>query len=205
MNPQVFIIDDDAAMRRYLARLLERNTYLTREFVSAEDFLEYWHFDATGCIITDLQLPGIDGLTLQAELKSRGCQMPLIMITGHGDIPTARRAFLSQAIDFIEKPLDTDALIQSVWRAMQLERTRAKSTRLRKRHEETLAKLTRRERQIFDLVGQGFLPGEIGERLKISPRTVETHKFHIMTKLEARNAVELVRIATRFPDKNQSA
>lgn len=187
----VFIVDDDPAMRDSLALMLGLLGYATASFESAEAFLAVWRDDWTGCIVADLRLPGKSGLDLQAELRARGSRLPFIVITAHGDVPSARAAFQSDAVDFLEKPFDDGELCAAIERGMR----RMESVQAGAELESKLAKLTPREREVLLLVGRGFHAKEIGATLEISPRTVEVHKSRLMAKLDARNVAELVRFA----------
>lgn len=195
MTNKVFIIDDDPAMQVYLSRLLARRGYDTALHSSAEEFLEQLKPSSSGCVLADQRLPGMTGIELQVELKARECELPVIIITGYSDVATARGAFLAEAVDFISKPVKADQLQAALERALKIERKRVQSIRRREKHENALALLTRRERELLDLVGRGLLIHEIAAKMKIQPRTVETHKFNIMKKLGARNTPDLVRFA----------
>lgn len=187
----VFIVDDDPAMRDSLALMLGLLGYATASFESAEAFLTGWRDDWAGCIVADLRLPGKSGLDLQAELRARGSRLPFIVITAHGDVPSARTAFRSDAVDFLEKPFDDSELCAAIERGMR----RVESAQAGVDLESRLATLTAREHDVLVLVGRGLHAKEIAASLAISPRTVEVHKSRLMAKLNARNVAELVRFA----------
>ena len=187
----IFIVDDDPAMRDSLALMLGLLGYATASFESAEAFLAGWRDDWAGCIVADLRLPGKSGLDLQAELRARGRRLPFIVITAHGDVPSARAAFQSDAVDFLEKPFDDSELCAAIERGMR----RVESAQAGADLESRLAKLTAREHEVLVLVGRGLHAKEIAASLAISPRTVEVHKSRLMAKLDARNVAELVRFA----------
>jgi RNA polymerase sigma factor (sigma-70 family) len=191
----VFIVDDDPAMRDSLALMLGLLGYATAAFDSAEAFLSAWRGTLAGCIVADLRLPGRSGLDLQAELRARGSRLPFVIITAHGDVPSARAAFQSDAVDFLEKPFDDAALCAAIERGLQRESRRVESALAHADVEHKLARLTSREREVLALVGKGLHAKEIAASLEISPRTVEVHKARLMTKLDARNVAELVRFA----------
>ena len=191
----VFIVDDDPAMRDSLALMLGLLGYTTASFESAETFLAGWRDDSVGCIVADLRLPGKSGLDLQAELRARGSRLPFIIITAHGDVPSARAAFQSDAVDFLEKPFDDGELCAAIERGMRRETRRVESAQAGADLESRLAKLTAREHEVLVLVGRGLHAKEIAASLAISPRTVEVHKSRLMAKLNARNVAELVRFA----------
>ncbi|HEY0858985.1 MAG TPA: response regulator [Albitalea sp.] len=187
----VFIVDDDPSVRDALSLLLSLRGHATAVFACAEDFLGALSPQWRGCLVTDIRMPGMSGLDLQRALVDHPAKLPVIIITGHGDVAAARQAFKACAVDFLEKPFDNDVLLQSIERALsglQLERGAdavqgARST------------LSARERQVMELVVEGLDNGLIGERLGISARTVEVHKSRVMSKVGARNLAELIRIA----------
>jgi len=187
----VYIVDDDAAVRDSLALMLGLAGYRTAVFADAEAFLAAWREPWTGCIVTDLRLPGASGLELQAEIRRRRSALPVIVITAHGDVPSARAAFRAQALDFLEKPFDDTQLRAAIDSALALEERRLE------RREETqkLERLTPREREVLERAAQGLHAKEIAATLDISPRTVEVHKTRIMEKLGVRNVAELVRFS----------
>ena len=187
----VFIVDDDASVRDSLALMLGLSGYRTTLFGDAEGFLTAWQPEWAGCVIADLRLPGRTGVELQAELKARGSRLPFVIITAHGDVPTARAAFQADAIDFLEKPFDHAQLRKAIERAFSME-----GRRLQRVAEAALLDLlTARERDVLEQAAKGLHAKEIGVALGISPRTVEVHKSRIMEKLGVRNMAELVRFA----------
>lgn len=197
MTPLVYIVDDDAGMSDSLALLLELRGYVTKEFATAEALLADWQPHWSGCIVADLKLPGMDGIALQAELRKRGCAVPVVIITAHGDVASARKAFLAEAVDFIQKPFESDVLLGSVERALQRERSRSDAERRQREQRRGLERLTPRERDVLERVSRGLHGKEIAAELDICLRTVETHKANLMAKLGARNVAELVRIALK--------
>jgi FixJ family two-component response regulator len=194
----VFIVDDDASVRDSLALMLGLSGYRTALFAHAEAFLAAWHRDWAGCVVADLRLPGKTGIELQAELHARGSALPFVIITAHGDVPTARAAFQANAVDFLEKPFEHMQLRNAIERAFTREGQRLQRTADRLK----LAALTARERDVLEQAAKGLHAKEIAARLGISPRTVEVHKTRIMEKLGVRNIGELVRfaIATEPPE-----
>jgi len=187
----VYIVDDDAAVRDSLALMLGLAGYSTALYADAEAFLAAWRADWAGCVIADLRLPGKSGLELQAELRARGAALPFIIMTAHGDVPSARTAFQAQAIDFMEKPFDHTQLRAAIDTAFSREGARLE----RDGDAARLAALTEREREVLEHAGRGLHAKEIAAALGISTRTVEVHKTRIMEKLGARNVAELVRFA----------
>lgn len=190
----VFVVDDDAAVRDSLGLMLGVAGYRTALFADAEAFLGAYRSDWAGCVIADLRLPGASGVELQAKLRAIGSNLPVVIITAHGDVPTARQAFLADAVDFIEKPFDQGQLLAAIEAAFSREERRIAEALPRAREQERLASLTAREREVLEYVARGLHAKEIGASLSISPRTVEVHKARIMAKLGARNVMELLRI-----------
>lgn len=194
-DPVVMIVDDDAAVRDSTALLLSLKGFATRQFASAEQLLEATGepFDPSllGCLLLDFRMGGMDGLELQAELRRRSCHLPIVIITAHGDIATARAALKGGALDFLEKPVDEDVLLTTVRHALEVAAARAP----RPTATAGVARLSAREREVLDLVVQGRHNREIGEQLGISPRTVEVYRARLMEKLQARSVADLIRIS----------
>ena len=191
----VFIVDDDPSVRDSIALMLGLLGFRTTVFADAEGFLSAYQADWTGCVVADLRLPGKSGLELQAELVARGRTLPFVIITAHGDVPSARAAFQAQAIDFLEKPFDDEQLRAAILTAFSLEGRRSQRAGDARGDAERLAKLTVREREVMEQAATGLHAKEIGATLGISPRTVEVHKTRLMAKLGVRNVAELVRFS----------
>jgi len=191
----VYIVEDDAAMRDSLSLMLGLLGFRTVSFESAEAFLETYRDEWVGCVVADLKLPRMSGLELQADLRARGKKLPFIIITGHGDVKSARAAFQSEAVDFIEKPFDESELRRAIEKGFDRETQRIQRAETAGDQAAKLARLTQREREVLELVGKGLHAKEIAASLAISARTVEVHKARLMAKLEARNVSELVRFA----------
>jgi FixJ family two-component response regulator len=187
----VFIVEDDVSVRDSLALMLGLSGHRTAVFRDAEAFLRAWQPDWAGCVVADLRLPGMTGIELQAELHRRGSALPVIIITAHGDVPSARAAFHASAVDFLEKPFDHAQLRAVIERAFSQEGRRLQ----RAAEQSRLAVLTARERDVLEQAAKGLHAKEIAVALGISPRTVEVHKTRIMAKLGVRNVAELVRFA----------
>lgn len=190
----IFIVEDDAAVRDSLSLLLSLRGYATAVFASAEDFLRALTPSWRGCVIADIRMPGMSGLDLQASLASHPGRLPVIIITGHGDVAAARQAFRANAVDFLEKPFNDEHLVQAIERALQglpMDQGQAGTSGFQPRG----AVLTSREREVMALVVEGLDNRRLGERLGISPRTVEVHKARVMVKLGARNLADLIRMA----------
>ena len=191
----VFVIDDDAAVRDSIALMLGLKGYRTSVFADAEAFLAAWKDNWAGCVIADVRLPGQSGVELQEALRKREVSLPFVIITAHGDVATARAAFRSQAVDFLEKPFDNVQLFAAIETAFALEEQRIRRQDGMRRDAEKLGRLTAREREVLEQAAQGLHAKEIAAALRISPRTVEVHKTRIMEKLGVRNVAELVRFA----------
>lgn len=187
----VYIVDDDAAVRDSLSLMLGLGGYSTALFADAEAFLHAYRDHWAGCVVADLRLPGRSGLELQAELRARGVALPFIIMTAHGDVPSARAAFQAQAVDFLEKPFNHAQLRAAIDTAFSSEGHRLE----REGDAGRLATLTAREREVLAHAAKGLHAKEIAAVLGISPRTVEVHKSRLMEKLGARNLAELVRLA----------
>jgi len=191
----VFIVDDDASVRDALALSLGLHGYPVLVFADAESLLRAYRPDWRGCLLIDIRMPGMDGLTLQRRLLEEGSRLPVIIMTGHGDIEAAREAFRAQAVDFLEKPINPERLVGALAEAFsRLHRERDEEERLAA-YERLVATLTPREREVMDLVVAGRHNREIAAMLNISPRTVEVYKANLQTKLRVDNIPELVRFS----------
>lgn len=187
----VFVVEDDASVRDALSLLLSLRGYPTALFACAEDFLGALEPGWRGVVVADIRMPGMSGLELQEALACHPARLPVIIITAHGDLAAARHAFRLNAVDFIEKPFDHAKLLDAIARAMAGLPPEISAIGTRP----AVTMLSQREREVMALVVEGSDNRRIGERLGISPRTVEVHRSRLMTKLGARNLVELLRIA----------
>jgi RNA polymerase sigma factor (sigma-70 family) len=203
-NLTVYIVDDDPSVRDSLSLMLGLAGYRVALYADAESFLEAWRDSWSGCILADLRLPGASGIELQAELHSRGTALPVVIMTAHGDVPTARKAFQARAVDFLEKPFDHNQLLEAIRAAFALEKHRARRNDSRHDAMTKLAALTPREREVLDHAAKGLHAKEIGRALGISPRTVEVHKSRIMAKLDVRNVAELVRFSLSAEEREDT-
>jgi two-component system response regulator FixJ len=195
MTSTIFIVDDDAAVRDSLSALLEAEGFATETFESAKAFLAGYRPKDACCVIADIRMPDMDGLELQEELIRRAWGLPVIIITGHGDVPLAVRAMKAGAVDFIEKPFDDDVLRASIERGIaQSKRTRGESA-LTQEVAARIAELTAREREVMEHLVAGRPNKVIAHRMDISPRTVEVHRGRVMEKMHARSLSDLVRMA----------
>ncbi len=194
-EPTVFIVDDDQAVRDSLCWLIEAAGLNVKACVSAIEFLSMYDPQWPGCLVLDVRLPGMSGLELQRELQQRQIDIPIIIITGHGDVSTAVRAMKAGAIDFIEKPFSDDLLIQRVRDAIERDANGRLANADRQNIQQRIASLTPREKQVLDLVVQGKLNKQIAAELQLSQKTVEAHRANLMSKMQATNVADLVKQA----------
>ncbi len=193
--PAAHIVDDDSAIRDSLSLWLGMRGIRCLAYASAESFLDVVQPDWRGCVLIDLQLEGIDGLQLQARLVERRVTMPVIFVTGHGDVATARDALKAGALDFIEKPVDNDRLVELVGMAMAKDAAQAHRQAQAEQLASRMQRLTQREREVMDQVVAGRHNREIAADLGISPRTVEVYKARLMDKLDVQRVADLVKLA----------
>lgn len=191
----VFIIDDDASVRDALSLLLGLRGYPVALFADAESFLQAYRQEWRGCLLIDIRMPGIDGLSLQKRLLDNACPLPAIIMTGHGDVNSARDAFRAQAVDFLEKPIDHIKLMSAIDEAFARQNAQQTTTEQRSAFARLLATLTPREQEVMNLVVAGRHNREIAAHMGISPRTVEVHKARMMSKLRVSSVPELVRLS----------
>lgn len=190
-EPIAYLVDDDAAIRDALAWLLRSRGIDSRTWASAEAFLADYDPKMSGCLILDLRMVGMTGIELYDRLLAMGCAMPVIFLTGHGDVPLAVKTLKRGAFDFIEKPFNDNELADRVIEALQFEQSRLTRHGERQRIEERLATLTEREREVMAAILAGKLNKVIADELQIAMRTVEVHRARIFDKMGVRSAVEL--------------
>jgi len=191
----IYIIEDDQSVRDALGLLLGLQGRAVAIFADAESFLTAYQPSWRGCLLIDIRMPGMDGLALQRRLLEIGCKMPAIIMTGHGDVDSARAAFRSQAVDFLEKPIDNAKLTSAIEEAFARQTNVQDEDRERAASELLLAHLTPREREVMELVVLGRHNREIADELGISGRTVEVHKARVMEKLRVDSIADLVRLS----------
>lgn len=193
LEPVVFLVDDDDAVRSSLHMLISTYGLHVQSLHSAEAFLDAWRSDAIGCLVLDIRMGGISGLTLQQLLQERGISIPIVFITGHGDVSACRRAFQGGAVDFLIKPVDEQALMQSIRNGISqdIARHRTKADVSSLRHK--LAQLSDREKEVLALMLEGLPNKLIARQIDLSTRTVESHRARIFIKLDAGSLAELVR------------
>lgn len=190
----VHLIDDDEGVRQAVAFLLATSGFAVRVYESAIAFLEALPSVQPGCIVTDVRMPGMDGLALQRELKDRDILLPVVVMTGHGDVPLAVEAMKAGAVDFIEKPFNDEALLSAIRVALERHGSDARRGTEIAAIKGKLASLSPREREVLDGLLAGLPNKTIAYDLKISARTVEVHRANLMTRMGARSVADLVRM-----------
>ncbi|MFC4274336.1 MULTISPECIES: response regulator transcription factor [Alcaligenaceae] len=196
----VYIVDDDEAVRDSLRWLLEANGYRVRAYPSAENFLEDYDPNLVGVLIADVRMPGMSGLELQEQLIARQAPLPIVFITGHGDVPMAVTTMKKGAIDFLEKPFNESDLREIVARMLEQATQRVSKFQAQRDHEAMLARLTAREQQVLERIVAGRLNKQIADDLGISIKTVEAHRANIMEKLEVTTVADLMKVALAKPE-----
>lgn len=193
--PTVHIIDDDDAIRSSLRLLIKTSGYTPQTYESAEQLLQEADLNQHGCLVVDVRMPGMSGLDLQQHLNSNGYKIPLIIITGHGDIDMAVQAMRSGAQDFLEKPVDNDKLLQRISECLDVDSRIHNSDDEKQVAQGMIDKLSSREKEVMELLIQGKLNKVIASDLDISVRTVEAHRANLMHKMGARSLSDIVRTA----------
>ena len=197
-DPIVFVVDDDSSMREALTDLITSVGLLVEAFKSAREFLEHRRPDAPACLVLDVRLPDLSGLDLQRELVRTEAPIPIIFITGHGDIPMSVRAIKEGAVEFLAKPFRDQDLLDAIQHALEIDRAarqeRSMVAEVRRRYES----LTKREREVMKLVVSGLLNKQIAGELGSSEVTVKMHRGQVMRKMKAQSVVQLVRMAEKI-------
>jgi FixJ family two-component response regulator len=194
-RPVVFVVDDDLAMREALQDLLASVGMDVRVFASTQEFMQAQRPDAPGCLVLDVRLPGASGLSFQEELPRAGVDLPVIFITGHGDIPMTVRAMKAGAVEFLSKPFRDQELLDAIDAAIERHRTQRRERALVAALRQRYAALTQREREVMALVSAGRVNKQIAAELGISEATVKVHRGQIMRKMQTTSLAQLVRIA----------
>jgi len=204
----VFVVDDDLSIREAIQSLVRLEGLRVETFATAQDFLRRKRPDLPGCVVLDVELPGLSGLDLQRELAAHGIKLPIIFITGYGDIPMSVRAMKAGALEFLTKPFRDQDLLDAIQQALEGDRAARQHSREIADLRERFDALTSREREVMSLVVAGWLNKQIGFELKISEITVKIHRGRVMSKMGAQSLAELVRMAQRLEiptAKDQSA
>ncbi|MBI4988455.1 MAG: response regulator transcription factor [Rhodocyclales bacterium] len=196
-DQRVYIVDDDEAMRDSLLWLLESQGFAVTAYSSAEDFLAACRDGMAGCIVLDVRMPGMSGLELYEKLNARQCTLPVIFITGHGDVPMAVSALKKGAVDFIEKPFSDKDMLRLIAQCLEIDRNAREKSQAGAAVARRLASLTEREVEVMDLIIAGKLNKQVADVLNISIKTVEVHRSRIMDKMEVRTVAELVQAVMR--------
>ena len=203
-GPATQIVDDDPAVRDALQWLLKSRGVQSQAWESADDFLSSASRELCGCLLLDVRMPGMSGIELFDRLRALNCRLPVIFLTGHGDVPMAVQALKDGAFDFIEKPYDDNALVDKVLAALEhdLKRCARENSVLLVR--QNLAQLTQREQEVMQLILAGKLNKVIADHLGIAMRTVEVHRSHIFEKMQVRSAVELSQVLGLLGNKPEA-
>jgi FixJ family two-component response regulator len=191
----VYIVEDDRSVRDALGLMLSLQGYAVAMYADAESFLSAYRPEWSGCLLLDIRMPGMSGLELQSRLAGTGCHMPAIIMTGHGDVDSARQAFRAQAVDFLEKPLSQERLLNAIGEALARQASIKMASDSRQSVTKRLEALTPREREVMRLVVTGMHNRDIAVSLGISVRTVEVHKARMMWKLKTQTVADLVRLS----------
>lgn len=197
VEPTVFVVDDDEAIRKALSLLLKSVNIISETYESAQEFLDAYDPSRPGCLVLDVRMPGMSGLDLQKHLADKGITIPIVIITGHGDVPMAVEAVKMGAVEFIEKPFRDQVLLESVQKGINLDAELRVDAAERAKIAERLDQLTTREKQVMELVVAGKPNKAIASELELSQKTVEFHRAHVMEKSGANSVAELVRMALK--------
>lgn len=198
LNGVIHVVDDDASTRDALSRLLTALGYEVRLYASAGDFLLAWPGNSPGCLLLDVRMPGPSGLDLQLALMRRPDALPVVFITGFGNIPMSVLAIRRGAVDFLTKPIDRDALVSAVTTAIERDMERRQSEHRKREMRQNFSSLTPRERSVFEQVVAGRLNKQIAVSLSTCERTVKAHRAHVMEKLNVRSVAQLVHLAVQL-------
>lgn len=194
----VFVVDDDPAVRSSMSWLLESVDLPVTECASAQEFLDCYDPELPGCLILDVRLPGMSGLELQSELSKRGIEIPIVIVTGHAEVPMAVRAMKAGAVDFIEKPFSDQVLLDCIRRGIGRDTERRELAALRESVASRIDTLTPREKEVMDKVVNGNSNKMIAAQLGVSRKTVEAHRAGVMKKMAAQSVADLVRMVTEY-------
>lgn len=194
----VFIVDDDVAICAGICDLLESANFKTRQFSSAEEFLENWNPGMSGCLLLDVRLPGVSGMELHAKMRDSGVSLPVIIMTAHGDMAMVRKALKAGAVEFLIKPFQDEELLQAVQQAFALDRTQRQADTLLSSIQARAEMLTERERQVMELVTAGLTNKEIADKLFLSVVTIKLHRGQVMRKMRAESLADLVKMSAKI-------
>ena len=204
-KPVVFVIDDSPSVRDALDSLIRSVHLNVQSFGSIEEFLQFKRPDAPGCIVLDVRLPGLSGLDFQREMAKSNIDLPIIFITGHGDVPMSVRAIKAGAIEFLTKPFRDQDLLDAIYLGIERDRSRRQASAVVAVLRGHFASLTARERQVMLQVASGRPNKQIAAELKLSEVTVKVHRRHVMRKMKAKSLADLVRMADKLSDSPETA
>jgi FixJ family two-component response regulator len=204
-KPVVFVIDDSPSVRDALDSLIRSVHLNVQSFGSTEEFLQFKRPDAPGCIVLDVRLPGLSGLDFQREMVKSNIDLPVIFITGHGDVPMSVRAIKAGAIEFLTKPFRDQELLDAIYLGIERDRSRRQASAIVAVLRGHFASLTARERQVMLKVASGRPNKQIAAELKLSEVTVKVHRRHVMRKMKAKSLADLVRMADKLSDSPETA
>ena len=196
-QPSVFIVDDDSVARETMRSLVESVGLRAETFASAQAFLDAYDQDQPGCLVTDLRMPGMSGLELQSKLAADEFNIPVIVVTGYPDVPTAVRSIKTGAIDFVEKPFNEQMLIEQIQQSIQKDRERRRERAAWDLMRTSYRSLTPREQEVMSLVVRGKSNKEMARLLDISPKTIEAHRSNVMGKMQAKTLADLIRTSDK--------
>jgi len=198
-KPMVFIVDDDDGVRRAMSALMESVGYVHTAYASASEFLRHYNAGRPGCLVLDIRMPEMSGLELQQELNKRGYHIPVIFVTGHGDVPMAVEAMKKGAFDFVQKPFRDQDLLDRVNHALQQDNSQRQETADKDEVLQRWNTLTQREKEVMALIVEGKANKVVAQDLNLSERTVEIHRARVMEKMQVRSVAQLVRLSMLIP------
>jgi FixJ family two-component response regulator len=203
--PVVFVVDDDVSVRESLELLIRHLGWRAETFVSAQEFLAHPKVSTPSCLILDVRLPGLDGLALQNQIAADRTAMPIIFITGYGDVPMTVTAMKAGAAEFLTKPFDDDILVSALQNAIERSRHALEQESALQLLRDSYASLTRREREVMALVARGLLNKQVAGELGLSEITVKAHRGQVMRKMKAKSFADLVKMAARLDTSSVSS
>ncbi len=204
-EPTVFVVDDDAPVRKSLDLLIKSVGLPVETYASAQEFLDHFDPERPGCLVLDVRMPRMSGIELQDHFRAQGVQIPIIFVSGHGDVPIAVRAIRNGAVQFLEKPFSKQLLLEHIHEAMNLDARQREQKAALSEVQSRLDRLTERERQVMDGVVAGKVSKEVAAELGISKKTVDVHRARVMNKLGIESVAELVEMAVKVRPTNELA